>query len=116
MAAEVNDAAASFWQQIGTFAGIGAMVLAAALRAYRGGKGEQEPSHGHVVLEQAEIADLNVFRQLVLRYDAVLAANTNVDELRRMQVEMLDILKRMDRQEEIRSILREQRRRDDESK
>lgn len=116
MAGEVSDAAAPLWQQIGVFVGVAAAALVTAVQSYRKGKAEPEPSHGHVVLEQAELADVNVFRQLLQRYDAMLVVNSNVDEMKKMQIEMLDILKRMARQEELRSILREERRRDDESK
>lgn len=111
MAAETSDT--GLWQQIGVFLGIGAAALTAAINSYRQGHKEAEPpAQKHVVLEQAEIADVNIFRNLLQRYDAGLELEADVREMKEKDAEILAILRKMERQEELRSLLREREHRE----
>ena len=94
---------------------IGAMVT-----RFLSGKKAPEPNR-MVTIEAAELADLSVIRAIAPKLDQVLKMEQQVEDVResleaveQRQQQMLEILGRMDRKEEMRALIREERQSHDE--
>lgn len=79
------------------------LLLTLGTQAYRYLKEsmKQEPPPNHMVLETAELADMRPLRVALLKLDQILALKADVDEMRKSDAKILELLERMDREDEI---------------
>ena len=81
---------------------LGVLTIGAqAWRYIKESSAEEPAAPKHMILEQAELADMSPFRQAALKLDEILKLKADIDELRRSDARILELLERMDREDEI---------------
>jgi hypothetical protein len=82
----------------GIVVGIGTLMWIAH-RFFSGG--EEKEAQKHMVLESAELADMTPFRLAVVKLDQVIAMKADMEQLRKDNVRILEILEKLDRAEDV---------------
>ena len=98
---EAGEPALTFWGQIAAGLVVGLAWAGTWIYNLMKGRRDAEPPR-HVVLEQADLADMNPIRQAVSKLDRLFDIERDLVQLQKDNGRILEILERIDREDLIR--------------